>query len=349
MNPTPPPPHPAGLAVQPVLPGELSRAGEAANRIEAMNRFSAYRQRRAEQTLRRQDTDLALFSSFLSTLDLETGALNVDPESWHVITWGLVESFVQWQLREGYAIPSVNVRLSTLKSYARLALQAGTLSPQEYAMIRSVQGFSPQEQRRMDTRREKKRVGAKKAAPVVIDSEQARALKSQSIDKPQGRRDALMMCLLLDHGLRVGELAALSVEDFDLSMGLLRFYRAKVGKVQIHRLSPDALRAAKDYQGFGDMPLEGVLLRASLKNQSLTAAGMTERAITQRVRLLGQRLGIVGLSAHDCRHYWATTAARHGTDPFSLQEAGGWSSLAMPRRYVADNEIANNGVILTDE
>jgi hypothetical protein len=37
---------------------------------------------------------------------------------------------------------------------------------------------------------------------------------------------------------------------------------------------------------------------------------------------------------------------RHGTDPFTLQEAGGWSSLAMPRRYVADNEIANEGVIL---
>jgi hypothetical protein len=29
-----------------------------------------------------------------------------------------------------------------------------------------------------------------------------------------------------------------------------------------------------------------------------------------------------------------------------LQEAGGWSSLAMPRRYVEENEIANEGVRL---
>jgi integrase len=73
---------------------------------------------------------------------------------------------------------------------------------------------------------------------------------------------------------------------------------------------------------------------------------MSQRAITARVRLLGERLGILGLSAHDCRHYWATSAARHGTDPFVLQEAGGWSSLAMPRRYVEANDIANQGVRL---
>jgi integrase len=73
---------------------------------------------------------------------------------------------------------------------------------------------------------------------------------------------------------------------------------------------------------------------------------MSERAITGRVRFLGEKLGIVGLSAHDCRHFWATSAARHGTDPFALQEAGGWSSLAMPRRYVEENKIANDGVKL---
>ena len=73
---------------------------------------------------------------------------------------------------------------------------------------------------------------------------------------------------------------------------------------------------------------------------------MSDRAITGRVEFLGKRLGIDNLSAHDCRHYWATSAARHGTDPFVLQEAGGWSSLAMPRRYVEDNEVANKDVKL---
>jgi integrase len=32
---------------------------------------------------------------------------------------------------------------------------------------------------------------------------------------------------------------------------------------------------------------------------------------------------IAKLSPHDCRHYWATTAMRAGTDIKALQDAGG--------------------------
>lgn len=75
---------------------------------------------------------------------------------------------------------------------------------------------------------------------------------------------------------------------------------------------------------------------------------MCIRAIQHRVAYLGtQLLGVRGLSPHDCRHHWATDAARNGTDRFRLQEAGGWSSLAMPRRYVEAAEIANKGVKLS--
>lgn len=35
------------------------------------------------------------------------------------------------------------------------------------------------------------------------------------------------------------------------------------------------------------------------------------------------------------------------TEPFRLQEAGGWSSLALPRRYVEDAKVANEGVELS--
>jgi len=40
---------------------------------------------------------------------------------------------------------------------------------------------------------------------------------------------------------------------------------------------------------------------------------MIERAITKRVATLGRAFGVARLSAHDCRHYWATDAARNGT------------------------------------
>ena len=354
---------------EPQLPDELARtpenklaeAGQAANQAAERHRFADYRMRRAEQTVRRQRADLALFTGFLDGLGVHghlcPDALDEDPEAWRGVTWGLVEAFIKWQLQQGYTVSTINVRLSTVKTYARLAMLSGVLDPQEYALMRAVRGYSQSEQRRIDERRQVKRVGAKKAAPVLLTPEQARLLKEQP-DTPQGRRDRLLMCLLLDHGLRVGEVAALVVEELDLQTGLLRFYRPKVGKEQVHRLSPDTLKAAQAYAQAGDMFASGPLLRqsqhGSLKSDEqpakLTQAGMGERAITQRVRRLGETLrgsvGIGGMSAHDCRHYWATTAARHGTDPFALQEAGGWSSLAMPRRYVSDNEISNDGVKL---
>ncbi len=338
-------------STQPLLPEDLIRAkaGQAANRAAARHRFEDYRSRRAPETLRRQDADLQLFADFLSRVQITAGDLANDPDAWRGITWGLVEAFVKWQLMESYAVPSINVRLSTVKTYSRLAFQAGAISAEEHALIRAVKGYSLKEQRRVDERRAPNiRRGLKKAHPVKITLEQAQSLKNRP-NNPQGRRDRLLMCLLLDHGLRVGEISGLMVENLDFDQNLLRFYRSKVSKEQVHRLSQATVKALTAYRDYRDILPSGKLLRRSRKDDSLGKAGMTSRAITLRVRTLGEELGIFGLSAHDCRHYWATTAARNGTDPFSLQEAGGWSSLAMPRRYVEEQEIANQGVKLKED
>lgn len=335
-------------AIQPSLPRALEEVGKAASKVAARHGFESYRNRLADETLRRQDADLGLFASFLHQLDLEVGDLAHDPQAWRGITWGLVEAFSQWQLHEGYAVPTINVHLSSVKTYTRLAFQAGMIPAEEYALIRAVRGYSRREQTRLDRRRERTRLGVKKSAPVKITTEQAKMLKRQP-DTPQGRRDALIMCLLLDHGLRVGELAGIDADDLELEAGLLHFYRPKVNKQQIHKLSEDTLTAARAYKSHGDLIPGEQLLRRSFKDENLGKPGLTVRSITQRVRLLGEVIGLPGLSAHDCRHYWATTAAKHGTNPFVLQEAGGWNSLAMPRRYVAEQTVANEGIKLEPE
>ena len=343
-DPSSPPDLP--VPYQPILPEKdgTVEIGRTANQAAARHRLEEYRSRRAAQTLRRQDADLALFDHFLQILGKKSGDLSLNPGAWQGITWGLVEAFIKWQLQEGYAVQSVNVRLSTVKTYARLVFQAGILSSEEYALIQAVKGYSLREQRRVDLKRAPlTRIGLKKAVPVKLDHDQAQALKDQP-DTPQGRRDALLMCLLLDHGLRVGEVAGILVENIDLQTGMLCFFRPKVGKQQTHRLSADTLQAVKACANFNDLPGKGKLLRSSHKDSSLGHQGMTERAITLRVRTLGEGIGISGLSAHDCRHFWATSAAKYGTDPFVLQEAGGWSSLAMPRRYVEERKISNEGV-----
>lgn len=334
-------------------PGHLAQLGQAANQAAAAHTFADYHRRKARHTRRRQQADLALFAEFLANAGGEPGNLFEDPESWQGITWGLVKAFVEWQLSEGYAIGSINVRLSTVKTYAKLAARAGMIDPAALALIRTVEGYRAAEGKRVDEARAAAdlptRTGHKKATATPLTPDQAQRLKSAHTDDPQGRRDRLLMCLLLDHGLRAGEVAGLKVNHILLNEKppMMQFIRPKVDKEQRHRLTPDTLESVRAYLA-SDAPALGPLLRASRKGGELVSDGMTVQAITGRVRYLGQQLlGLEGLSAHDCRHYWATQAARSGTPIDRLMDAGGWNSHAMPLRYVEAAEIANEGVKLS--
>lgn len=339
--------------------------GAAFNQAAAAGVFADYRGRRSANTLKAQDSDLAVFTDFLlyatgrnlpeaekkKIADLYA-RLNIDPQAWAGITWGLVQAFINWQLDGGYAISSVNRRLSTVKKYAALATKAGALDPTEKAMIKDVTGYSRKEAVQLDHKRTEAdtptRRGVKKADHVSIDNRQADRLKRCDDGTAQGRRNAVLMCLLLDHGLRAGEAAGLLVEHINFESKDFTFYRAKVGTTQTHTLSADTLAALKAYEAAGDMPPAGALLRGSRKGGKLTHAGISTRSITDIVEKLGAAIGISGLSAHDCRHYWATYWARRveklPKGVLTLQEAGGWSSLAMPRRYVENAKIANEGM-----
>jgi integrase len=304
----------------------MARAGAAANAAAAAKAFQSYRERVADETRRRHDSDLATFATFLVAIGVDGGDFATDASAWAGVTWGLVAGFVAWQSQQGYAIGSINVRLSTIKAYAKLAAKAGTLPENEYAQIRLVQGFRHAEGRRVDAKREQTRKeGSKKQAPVSISVAHAALLKQQAAPL-----DRLLMCLLLDHGLRVGEVASLTADDFDASGGYLCFYRQKVDKTQTHALSSDTLAALLACQ---PLPSSGTLFGV-------------DRSVRRRVGQLGASVGLKGLSPHDCRHAWATFATRAGTPTKALQDAGGWSSPAMPLRYAESAEIANDGVKL---
>lgn len=325
---------------------ELQTAGQMANYHAAQRRFDDYLSRKAVNTVTAQRNDLFHFSTYLQDAGVHNvpneDRLQIDPLAWRGVTWGLVDGFVKWQLAQGHAIASINRRLSTIKVYAKLASQAGMIDPQELAMIRTVTGYAKSEAKRIDARRSVTRVGKKKISPVRITHEQARQLKANP-DTPQGRRDALLMCLLLEHGLRVGEVVLLQSENFDLETGIFYFERPKVDSEQIHELSIATAHTLHAYIHAGDAPQKGPLLRGSRKSGALTHAGISEQAIQARVRFLGEQIGLFGLSPHDCRHYWATYWAKK-VDVLRLQEAGGWSSLEMPRRYIERTKIANSGM-----
>jgi len=322
-----------------------------ANEHKARTAFAEYRNRRAANTINRQQSDLARFAEYLATISISatTEALATDPAGWRGMTGEIVAGFVQWQLRTGFAVASCNVRLSTVKSYARLAMQAGVIDMAEFQAIKAVTGYSHKKQRLIDDARDVKRVGAKKAEAVTLTDEQVQSLKSNHPDTAQGRRNRLMTGLLLNLGLRVGEVISLRACDFDLQAGTVTFFRPIVDKTQTHSLVDGLWEAARSYIVQDVIDPQAPLLRASVKGGKLAHNGVTRFGVAKRVQQLGRMVGVDNLSPHDLRHNWAVRAAKHKTDAFTLRDAGGWSSMAVPGRYVEAAKVANEGIKLSPE
>ena len=154
------------------------------------------------------------------------------------------------------------------------------------------------------------------------------------------------MALLLDHGLRVGELVGLQVADVELAAGLLRFYRPKVDKEQTHELTPDAINHAKSLlRGGRHAGKPGRSFDPMTRSMGWP---MTRSAGNRPVAVSGELAG--GKVSTSCRPTTAATVGppggAQGHGGLRLRDAGGWSSLAMPSRYVEQAEIANRGVRL---
>jgi len=310
----------------------LAGVSALANEYSKSTRLVRYHEEKRDETLRRQKTDLLTFARFLASIGVQVGDLYNDLHAWQGMSAGLLEAFIEWQKRQGYSIGTINVRLATVKAYCHLAYEVGILDVDTHTHIQGVKGIQRKQARNIDARREIVRVGHKKAQAVDIPLELLYKLKHPETGF-LARRDALLMCLLLDHGLRVGEIAILKRNQIHLRGRTLTFYRPKVDAPQTDRLTDDTEDAARAY-----------LPTLPAKQESLFDLAII--SIQERVRTLGELVGIRDLSPHDCRHSWATRAARHGTPLERLKQAGGWSNLQTPMRYIKESAIANDGVIL---
>lgn len=341
---------------------DFAAVSQVADTYARRARVAAYAAEMSSNTWRSKEAAMRIFAQFLATLPAKAPTaddLLTKPESWAHISFGLVSSFKEWMLAQGYSVGTVNSRLTSVRTLAHLAFEAGHLKVEQATLIAGVKSISRGGGMNIDEARTADgvatRVGAKKAEHTKLTAAQRTKLKNAHDDTPQGRRDRLMLCLLLDHGLRVSEAVGVTVAALDMTANTLVVFRKKTKKWQTLLLSDSTRFALLAYINGGDLPGDPAarLLRSSLKSGALGHAGMTESGCAARVAALGLRLGIHGLSPHDCRHSFATMGAKKvvkgEASILQLQEAGGWSSLAMVRRYVEGQTIANTGLVNVDD
>jgi integrase len=335
------------------LPALPSTLGQRANEAASARVFDLYADGKAEATLDAQMDALNTYARYLADVGRVTsGALLFnDPVAWRDTTWGLVEGFRQWMLRQAFAIGSINHRLSVVRTYAGLASKAGAISTDEAALIAATSNIAGSAGMNIDSWRKQARVSTKKAGFNTLDRAQVQALMDQP-DTPRGRRDRAVIATLYYFGCRAEEAALIQVSDVNMASGLVHVFRPKVkgtemahGVYDLNDTEFAPARRAYDAYVQHDAPPIGLLFRGSVQHSDeLGEHNMTRVTISQLVRTLGRRIGIPNLSAHDLRHTGATHIAATDNNLVRLRDWGGWSSIAMPARYARRAKVANEGV-----
>jgi len=155
----------------------------------------------------------------------------------------------------------------------------------------------------------------------------------------QQRRDDALLRVLVDSGLRVGELVALDVPHLDLD-GCRVFVRTGKGRKQrIVPVGARTIRALAKYLAVRSR--EYPTCEALFVGHN--GRRMTTRHAHNHICRLAKRAGVEGVrcSPHVLRHTFAKLFLERGGSVFVLQEILGHNSLAMTRRYVA---LANTDV-----
>jgi len=151
-------------------------------------------------------------------------------------------------------------------------------------------------------------------------------------DTALGSRDRAMLETMYASGLRVSELVGLTLNELDLTTGLVRVV-GKGGRERIVPLGEEASESLRECLG----QARSDLLKAQLTDAVfVTRRGgpMTRQAFWQLIKRYAQQAGIgAEFSPHSLRHAFATHLLNHGADLRSVQMLLGHTDLSTTQIY----------------
>ena len=170
-----------------------------------------------------------------------------------------------------------------------------------------------------------------KVVQILTEQDITRVLSSIDPNTAAGARNYAIMTLLLDSGLRCGELMNVEVDNVNIEGGYLKVL-GKGGKERIVPFGVSVQKALLRYLlHFRPEPFN-----FTVQNLFLTLDGrlLSKNSVEMIFRRIGKKSGVKRLHPHLCRHTFATSYLVNGGDVFSLQQILGHTTLEMVRRYV---------------
>ncbi len=169
--------------------------------------------------------------------------------------------------------------------------------------------------------------------PVLAAEDLARLLKVCEGKGFAQRRDAAIIRLFIDTGIRLSEMAGIGVADLDLDVDKVVWVTGKGGRERACPFGRKTVRAIDRYLrvrvDHAEADSGGLWLGTSSRGQ------MTKSGIAQVIRRRSEEAGIGHVHPHQFRHTFAGSMRRQGLDDDSLMRLAGWRSRDMLNRYGA--------------
>ena len=146
----------------------------------------------------------------------------------------------------------------------------------------------------------------------------------------KGQRDQAMFMLMLRCGLRVEEVAHLSLGNIDLKRRMLLIQDGKGAKDRIVYISNDALHALLEYLRV--RPANKVKKVFLVEKGPLTGQPISIRGIQKRMEYYARKTNLK-ISCHHLRHTMATQMLNADADLSTIQDLLGHNSIRTTQRY----------------
>ncbi|MDP2727516.1 MAG: tyrosine-type recombinase/integrase [Dehalococcoidia bacterium] len=261
--------------------------------LEAQNKTPA--------TIYTYTSAVAQFGEYLVTMGMPTNPAAIHREH--------IESFIAHLLKVSKPA-TANNRYRGLQSYFKWLLEEGEITANPLAKMKPPK--------------------IPEMTPDVLTPEQIeKLLKACQGGSFEERRDAAIIRVLLDTGLRRAELAGLTLEDVDLGNKTLRV----MGKGQRERIVALGAKAARDIDRY--LRVRGQHYAASSqrlwigKHGPMTPSGVYQ-VVVERARQVGLKI-----YTHQLRHSFCHEWLAQGGQESDLMRLAGWRSRTMLMRYAA--------------
>ena len=267
------------------------------NYLEAERNVSPY-------TVRNYTTDLVNFFSFLKAKEVDS----LNKVDRHVL-----RDYLSHLMEQGIVKASIARKLSAIRSFYHYLLREEILTTSPVADT-----SSPKLDKRL---------------PSFLSIEEVnRLLEAPDLSTPQGQRDRALLELLYASGLRVSELANLSLEQVNLETQEIRV-RGKGSKERVVLMGKPAAKSLGVYLTHGRPELAG-----ERESKALFLNRYGQRLVERRVqRILEKNANIAGIDKkvhpHMLRHTFATHLLDGGADLRVVQELLGHASLSSTQVY----------------